>query len=283
MEVGHLKGWHVVVLLFAVLLVSVPLSSAVTSMLDAQAYAAPIGRNMPFVLAGIALLSIPALRRQSAARLAIPIPHDRRGEIVFAYGLMVLHAFAWMGAYVLWWHLVEGPIVLEQRLATSGTHVEALAKSVSVEGITVGIFAGGILAPIIEELVYRGILYPLWEQRFGWLASMLMTSTLFAVYHANFLSAFAGGIILNCLYRRTGSLRATIFVHALFNLTSVHMLLGQFIFPRDKVAPGDPSSWAPQIAALLVICVAVPTYVWLARNGREQSEGFASDHAAVPR
>ena len=286
MQTGTLKGIHVVVLMFAVLLLAVPASDFIASLLpDGARYRDAIGRALPFLAVGSLILAIGPLRRMVREQLAIPIPGDCRSEVAAVYGLQVAHAFAWLAAYVLWFHLTEGPVALEQRLSGAGTHVQALAAAFSTEGFVVGIVLAGLLGPVVEELVFRGLLYRLWERRFGWFPALVMASTLFGLYHANFLPAFASAVILTCLYRRTGSLRAPMFVHALYNLTTIYPLAGRWIFPRDFEAPGDLASWKFHIALLIAFCVAWPAYLWIARNGREDAVGEDAlpDHVVLPR
>ena len=76
---------------------------------------------------------------------------------------------------------------------------------------------GVIVGPPIEELVFRGLLYRAWANQWGALVAAVLTSALFAAYHPNFLAAFSSAILFVCLVRRTGSLWASISVHAFTN------------------------------------------------------------------
>jgi membrane protease YdiL (CAAX protease family) len=158
-----------------------------------------------------------------------------------------------------------------------------LADALSVDGMLFSLILAGLLAPVIEELVFRGLLFSLWRERYGWLAAMAMTSTLFGLYHANFLPAFVGSIIYTCVYLRTGSLRAAIMVHAAYNVSTWYPLLGQFIYPRDMLAPGDPASWTIHIVALSALLAALPIYMWISRPAPPQPEPEEDSHVALSR
>jgi hypothetical protein len=77
-----------------------------------------------------------------------------------------------------------------------------------------------VLAPIAEEVIFRGILYPA-IKRAGYPRTALWgTAVLFGVIHVN-LATFVPlaflAVVLACLYEYTGNLLACITVHGFFN------------------------------------------------------------------
>lgn len=77
------------------------------------------------------------------------------------------------------------------------------------------------LAPLGEEMVFRGIAYTALRRRGKWRA-LTVTSLLFAVAHMqviHFIPIFLIGLILAYLFERTGSLKPAIALHVLVNLT----------------------------------------------------------------
>ncbi|HEV8543345.1 MAG TPA: type II CAAX endopeptidase family protein [Verrucomicrobiae bacterium] len=87
-----------------------------------------------------------------------------------------------------------------------------------------------ILAPFVEELFFRGILYPTIKQsRFHSLA-LWGTSFFFALSHSNLLILLpltVLAIILTFLYETTNNLLAPIVAHSLFNAANYAFLLFQ--------------------------------------------------------
>lgn len=86
-----------------------------------------------------------------------------------------------------------------------------------------------IVAPLVEELLFRGILQTLVRSYVGrpWL-SVFVCAGLFASVHANpehWPALFVLGIGLGYAYEKSGSLWQAIFVHALFNGTTVFSYL----------------------------------------------------------
>jgi membrane protease YdiL (CAAX protease family) len=90
-----------------------------------------------------------------------------------------------------------------------------------------GVFAA-CLAPVAEEFVFRGVLYPFVKQ-LGWpRLAAFSVSFLFALIHfdvATFLPLFVLALALTWLYEQTDNLLAPILVHALFNGSNLVMLV----------------------------------------------------------
>lgn len=91
-----------------------------------------------------------------------------------------------------------------------------------------------VLAPVAEEVLFRGILYP-WIRQLGFPKLALWGSALlFALVHFNavtFFPLFALALLLTFLYIRTGNLFAPIIAHSLFNALNFVTL---FLIDRQK-------------------------------------------------
>src|ERR1035437_2050088 len=106
--------------------------------------------------------------------------------------------------------------------------VHALRVSMSWSGrLTLGATAV-LLAPITEEILFRGILYPAIKQ-FGYPRVALWgTSLLFAAVHTNvvtFVPLVVLALVLTGLYERTNNLLAPVGAHVLFNALNFAELL----------------------------------------------------------
>ena len=84
-----------------------------------------------------------------------------------------------------------------------------------------------VLAPIAEELIFRGVLYP-WVKQLGFPRFALWgTAVIFAAIHLNlviFLPLLILAVVLTVLYERTNNLLAPIAAHSLFNGLNFAML-----------------------------------------------------------
>ena len=85
-----------------------------------------------------------------------------------------------------------------------------------------------VVAPVLEEFLFRGILFRAMKGSFGVGPAVVISSILFGLVHQNVLSfvplTFLG-IILSLSYERTGDLRTCIFIHAFFNGFMVFSIL----------------------------------------------------------
>ena len=103
------------------------------------------------------------------------------------------------------------------------------------DDVTVILFFIGavILAPMVEELLFRGVLFRGLLRKVGPVPAVLVSSIIFALVHfigdpntLPFLPALAGlGAVLAVVTLRTGDLSAAIFMHAGFNLTTTIIFL----------------------------------------------------------
>ena len=89
------------------------------------------------------------------------------------------------------------------------------------------VFLAVVLAPLFEEILFRGILLPVLAQRYGATAAVAAISMLFAGIHGHVPSLVPLFILSGSLclaYIGTGSLMAPIAMHALFNGVTVSLL-----------------------------------------------------------
>jgi membrane protease YdiL (CAAX protease family) len=84
-----------------------------------------------------------------------------------------------------------------------------------------------IAAPIYEEIIFRGMLFPYFTKRTGLLGGVVLTSAVFALIHLHtpsIVPLFLLSTGLCLAYWRSGSLWISIGIHALYNAVSVFAL-----------------------------------------------------------
>lgn len=91
-------------------------------------------------------------------------------------------------------------------------------------------FFAVVLAPVAEEFIFRGVLFPYIKQ-LGWpKLAWIGVSLLFAAIHVNlptFVPLFVFALALTWLYEKTDCLLASITAHSLFNATNLLVLFLQ--------------------------------------------------------
>jgi len=102
-------------------------------------------------------------------------------------------------------------------------------------------FAAVVAAPMCEEIIFRGYLYPAAKTFAGpWVAG-ICSAMVFAAAHGNLaalLPLFIFGCVLVFIYEKTGSIWAPMSVHCCFNLATVLIQIAA----RNNLLPIDPSS-----------------------------------------
>lgn len=86
-----------------------------------------------------------------------------------------------------------------------------------------------VMAPLVEELLCRGLLFGTLRRRFGWVVSALISAAIFASAHGygavGWMATFCSGAIWAWLYERTRSLVPGMLVHGLSNLLASYGVL----------------------------------------------------------
>lgn len=146
---------------------------------------------------------------------------------------------------LLWGAALALPILsaagLFATLVMEGTGVRApavLPPTLNAAGIALNALTAGVIAPIGEELLYRGVITQAWGRQSSARRAILFSAVVFAFAHTltvsgssvadaatsaavAFLVRLPLGLALGWLYVRRRSLVATVALHAIYNLTIV--------------------------------------------------------------
>lgn len=93
--------------------------------------------------------------------------------------------------------------------------------------IAVTLLSTGILGPIIEELMFRGIIYNELKSKYSNMKSILITTIFFAIIHINIIQilyALIIGFILIFVYEKYNNIKAPIILHMASNITTTLFL-----------------------------------------------------------
>ncbi len=113
-------------------------------------------------------------------------------------------------------------------------------------------FIAVVLAPIVEEVVFRGVLFRALGDRIGVWLGAIISSAIFAVIHIEVVLSqpvalgglFAVGMVLALAYQWTGNLLVPILGHAVFNASSLGLALALDRLGLDELAAGAAASVA---------------------------------------
>lgn len=118
-----------------------------------------------------------------------------------------------------------------------------------------------ILAPLCEELIFRGLTFKRMREDANFLASAVISSAIFALYHMNVpqgIFAFLFGMLLCLLYDMFGNLWVPIIVHATANILSI-------ILTYTKA--GYPALWVYITVMIVALVLAFVIYYFVLKKG----------------
>lgn len=124
--------------------------------------------------------------------------------------------------------------------------------------------AAVIVAPTVEELLFRGVFFrALATRNAGWAA--VITAAVFSAYHLDpvgFLARFQVGLLLAWLFWRTRSLGACIAAHAANNVLA---MVGAAIVHQGLSDPTEPATlaeWLPMLAVGALLFIPAMRALW---------------------
>ena len=128
-------------------------------------------------------------------------------------------------------------------------------------------FIAVVLAPVLEEVLFRGILVNRWGMKWGVRTGIIVSSVLFGVCHLmDTAGATAFGLIATVLYLQTRTLLIPIALHAANNVVFV---LSELFFPSE--GPVEFAAELREIEAMALpglgmAAVTLPVLVWYLRR-----------------
>ena len=130
------------------------------------------------------------------------------------------------------------------------------------------IFCVGIFGPLVEEVLFRGMVFgKLWRVFSFWPAA-LISGAIFGLYHMNLVQGiYAGvfGIILAYVFEKTETIWGCYLFHALFNLSS-------YVIEGYETALRSVGFEMPVLIQLLFGFVSVFVIVRLLKNFKKRAE-----------
>lgn len=159
----------------------------------------------------------------------------RPNAVAFAMPLLGSNRMRALGAGIGWgslaWivasALTLAIVVLLERLGVE-PEIQLAEQAIAELNPALVVVAVVVLAPIAEEIFFRGVAFNAWLAERGRRFAYIGSAALFAVIHVSLVSVlpiFLLGLALAWIYRRTGSLVGPIAMHATVNGISVAIAL----------------------------------------------------------
>lgn len=184
---------------------------------------------------------------------------QERHRAQFALKVAAAGALAFLAgqAVALWIYAVVGSTGFDQSVHArqeSGAELTALL--------------GLVAAPVAEEMLFRGVVYPLLRQRVSIITAAVVSSVSFGILHGNFVQFAATiplSIILAMLYERTRKVWPCVLLHLGFNLVAT-------LTPAEFVA-----SLANPVSALMLAAAFAGVAIMLYSHITDQHRDPGAD------
>ena len=138
----------------------------------------------------------------------------------FVFAMMIVGALMVACGWQTWVQDSPGAKPQETVTLLGGTSDVGLLVAMALAAI--------IVAPIAEEVIFRGYLYPVVKRFTDRRFASIFSGVLFGVIHFNLMALpmlALMGVILAVIYEKSGSLWVPIGCHAAFNATSIGLML----------------------------------------------------------
>lgn len=116
-------------------------------------------------------------------------------------------------------------IILLANLAEYSEIYQEAVETFYAADFLVQILCLGIISPVVEEYIFRGLIYSrIRSVSRSPVAAMLISGFMFGFYHGNLVQTIYGclsGVLLAYLYEKYGSMKAPILAHILMNMVAL--------------------------------------------------------------
>lgn len=125
------------------------------------------------------------------------------------------------GIILLWNVFVEMALSNISVINSSIDDLEQMFQDITVGSYIAALLSIGIMGPIAEELLLRGLIFNTLERIYAkpWFA-IVISSVIFGIMHGNFVQsvyAFVAGLFVSFIYYKTRTLKWPILIHIIIN------------------------------------------------------------------
>ncbi len=228
-----------------------------------------VSLNLPLVLgliSGELVLLIPAAVYVICARPKLRRLSERWKLPIAAVPLLILMAYCILP-------LISLVNVISMSLSGENAAVSLLSPMQRLP-LWVSLLCVSVLPGFLEEFIFRGLFYGAYRKRRVW-GAIFTSALLFGLMHMNLNQlcyAFVMGVLFCLLYEGTGSLLASMLIHAVYNGNSVLLM---YLMDETSALEAESAALAGQMMGgaagtqmlFILIILAIAALVGLAAAG----------------
>lgn len=191
----------------------------------------------------------------------------------FAKGNAIHLGFRQVNVPIMLWGIVlllASSVVIEPLLALFPPEGYDAVTDVLGRGVW-SILSVVVCAPILEEILFRGLVFESCRERFGGGAAVLISALLFGLIHGvpvQVINAFVVGIILGYIYLRIRSLINVILLHAINNALA-YLTMGLGADTLKELISAGWLYWTIYVVASVIFVLSMVKVLVTLRDNRE--------------
>jgi membrane protease YdiL (CAAX protease family) len=241
---GAVRPWHVVFILLVAYVVAEIVTFKLTQTLDfasRERIAPVLDSTINAIICLAFVVVVPEFRRSLRLLYSEPLTKPTAADLSWALLAMLCWGF---GLYVAGF---LAPLMQMRPEWYGLMGFEEVAHPLTPRYLAL-VFACVLLAPLGEELMFRGFLMNLWIPRWGVWGAAIASSVAFGLFHRqNALFAGVLGFAFALVYLKYDSLWPGIALHAAYNFLSFDPLLGHIVWVKSRSGIQDLSNWIPEM------------------------------------
>ncbi len=224
---------------FAVFAAWLAIQLLVSAALDARA---SLSRQMGAMLvSGVMILLLVGAflraRGRAPAGRSVGLVRPGRGVLRRAALPLALGVFDYMAISFDWQQALQLVGLNVERLPPQPL-VATIAESRSTWALVLAVAGASVAAPVVEEVVFRGVLYLPARRALGAVPAAVLVSVVFALAHGyvwGLPQLFVLSLVFVTLFERTGTLLASMAAHSAYN--TFHLVLLLWVTGAGRAGP----------------------------------------------
>lgn len=162
-------------------------------------------------------------------------------------------------------------IISLTNLASYDSDFVEVSESITSPALMVTIICAGIIIPIVEEFVFRGLVFNRIKFQYNFVSAMIISALAFGIFHGNIVQGIYAtilGVFLAYVYNKTKSIFIPILIHIGANL---------FVIIYGKLAENENNIWLLLILIVIsIICAILGTIYFIKRKVENEDFKYSS-------
>lgn len=176
-----------------------------------------------------------------------------KSDLISIVVIVLLLAFFTIGTTIITIYFIS---LISPRYANELLNIRGLNFSNPLYYNIFNILISVILAPIVEEFLYRGILLYKFSFKQNIRLGIIISSLFFGILHIDLIGSFVFGIIMCLLYLKTKTLVIPIMSHSLYNF--IFLIVEQYYYTQHVVQVNMEEFQQYIIWGIIFLCIFLP-------------------------